>query len=252
MTEGRPNGPLHRWYIGRVRVIPALLSALAVVLIALPAAAAADTTPTCAEGPTTVAGITYGTTCADVIIAPAGVETVKGGGGNDTIVAGPLVAEEACPDGCHLGVGSQTFEGGPGDHAVYAEPGNDTPSAALATPSSSAGSATICCGAVRAMTAWRPASAPTRLTAKKATTTSAAIPPSTASSTAAAAPTPSATRPASRLASAGPDRACPVTSPNPAGSAGCGSNWGQAAKTPTTASLRTAAASTKSKSAPSR
>lgn len=94
-------------------------------LLAVPAADA-DTTPTCAEGPTTVGGTTYGTPCSDVIVAPAGVEDVKGGGGNDTIVAAPLTAESSCPSGCHLGVGSQTFEGGPGDDIVYGERGNDT------------------------------------------------------------------------------------------------------------------------------
>jgi Ca2+-binding RTX toxin-like protein len=61
-----------------------------------------------------------------VIVAPAAVEDVKGGGGNDTIVAAALTAESSCPGGCHLGVGSQTFEGGPGDDIVYGERGNDT------------------------------------------------------------------------------------------------------------------------------
>jgi len=89
-------------------------------------AAAADTTPTCAEGPTRVGDTTYGTPCADVIVAPPGVAEVKGGGGDDTIVAGPITAVASCPSGCHLGVGSQTFEGGPGDDVVYGERGNDT------------------------------------------------------------------------------------------------------------------------------
>jgi len=84
--------------------------------------AAADTTPTCAEGPTTVAGTTYGTPCADTIVASPRVAAVQGGGGNDTILA----AVAACPAGCHLGVGSQTFEGGEGDDVVFGERGNDT------------------------------------------------------------------------------------------------------------------------------
>jgi Ca2+-binding RTX toxin-like protein len=105
-----------------MRFLPAVLVAF---LLALPAAAGADTTPTCAEGPTTVGDTTYGTPCADVIVAPAGVEEVKGGGGNDTIVAAPIAASASCPGGCHLGVGSQTFEGGEGNDVVFGERGND-------------------------------------------------------------------------------------------------------------------------------
>lgn len=108
-----------------MRFLPIPLIALALSLPSV-AGANADTTPTCAEGPTRVGDTTYGTPCADVIVAPAGVEDVKGGGGNDTIVAAPLTAESSCPSGCHLGVGSQTFEGGPGDDVVYGERGNDT------------------------------------------------------------------------------------------------------------------------------
>jgi Ca2+-binding RTX toxin-like protein len=110
-----------------MRFLPALLIAYLLALLSLPGgAAAADTTPSCAEGPTTVGDTIYGTPCSDVIVAPAAVEDVKGGGGNDTIVAAPLTAESSCPSGCHLGVGSQTFEGGPGDDVVYGERGNDT------------------------------------------------------------------------------------------------------------------------------
>jgi Ca2+-binding RTX toxin-like protein len=83
--------------------------------------ATAGTTPTCAEGPTTVAGTTYGTPCPDTIVASPRVATVEGGGGDDTILA----AAAACPAGCHLGVGSQTFEGGEGDDVVFGERGND-------------------------------------------------------------------------------------------------------------------------------
>ncbi|HEX5593714.1 MAG TPA: calcium-binding protein [Solirubrobacterales bacterium] len=95
-------------------------------MLALPAAAGAGTTPSCAEGPTTVGDTTYGTPCADVIVVPAGVEDVKAGGGDDTIVPGPIAASTSCPDGCRLGVGSQTFEGGEGDDVVFGERGNDT------------------------------------------------------------------------------------------------------------------------------
>jgi Ca2+-binding RTX toxin-like protein len=73
-----------------------------------------------------VNGTTYGTPCSDVIVAPPGVEAVKGGGGNDTIVPAPITASTSCPDGCHLGVGSQTFEGGEGNDVVFGERGNDT------------------------------------------------------------------------------------------------------------------------------
>ncbi len=92
-------------------------------LVAQPAAGA--TSPTCAEGPTTAGGTTYGTPCADVIVAPPGVESVKAGGGDDTILAAPITAASDCPSGCHLGVGSQTFEGGAGDDVVFGERGND-------------------------------------------------------------------------------------------------------------------------------
>ncbi|HET8566890.1 MAG TPA: hypothetical protein VFL77_10505 [Solirubrobacterales bacterium] len=90
-------------------------------------AVAADATPTCAEGPIRVGDTTYGTPCSDLIVAPAGVEDVKGGGGNDTIVAAPIRASAPCPESCEfLGVGSQTFEGGPGNDVVFGQRGNDT------------------------------------------------------------------------------------------------------------------------------
>ncbi|HEX7278180.1 MAG TPA: calcium-binding protein [Solirubrobacterales bacterium] len=93
----------------------------------MPGSAPAATPPSCAEGPSTVGGTTYGTPCDDVIVASPAVAVVQGGGGDDTIVAGPITAaEESCPAGCFLGVGSQTFEGGPGDDVVYGERGNDT------------------------------------------------------------------------------------------------------------------------------
>src|SRR3954469_4442864 len=103
-----------------MRFLLALLVVSLLAVATLPAGgAAADATPSCAEGPTTVDGTTYGTPCADVIVAPAGVEDVKGGGGDDTIVAAPITASTgSCPSGCHLGVGSQTFEGGEGDDVV--------------------------------------------------------------------------------------------------------------------------------------
>jgi Ca2+-binding RTX toxin-like protein len=99
-----------------------LFCLVAVLALSSPTSAA---TPSCAEGPTTVGKITYGTPCADLIVAPAGVAAVRAGGGDDTIVAGPITSLASCPSSCHLGVGSQTFEGGEGDDVVFGERGND-------------------------------------------------------------------------------------------------------------------------------
>jgi len=106
--------------------LPGSLTAALLLLLCLPAggwavAASAPAPARCAAGPATIGDTTYGTPCADVIVAPASVETVKGGGGDDTILAAPVAA--AFP---YLGVGSQTFEGGPGDDVVYGQRGNDT------------------------------------------------------------------------------------------------------------------------------
>jgi Ca2+-binding RTX toxin-like protein len=109
-------------------LLGSLMAAL-FLLLCLPtsgSAAAASPTPSCAAGPTTVGDTTFGTPCDDVILAPAGVETVKGGAGDDTIVAAPVSAAAECPSGCFLGVGSQTFEGGPGNDIVFGQRGNDT------------------------------------------------------------------------------------------------------------------------------
>ncbi len=108
-----------------------LIAVVLLLLAVAPAAAGAEAGPTpspsCAEGPVTVGETTLGTPCADVIVASPQVATVRGGGGNDTILAGPIAAASApCPSGCHLGIGSQTFNGGPGDDVVYGERGNDT------------------------------------------------------------------------------------------------------------------------------
>ncbi len=111
------------------------LAATTCLLLCLPvtggvAAASAPVSPSCAEGPVRVGDTTYGTPCADLIVAPAGVETVRGGGGDDTILganSGPVAAiTGSCETGCHLEVGSQTFEGGPGNDVVYGDRGNDT------------------------------------------------------------------------------------------------------------------------------
>jgi Ca2+-binding RTX toxin-like protein len=95
----------------------------------LPTVVAADSgpAPSCAEGPVREGAEIVGTPCADHIVVPAGVATVDAGAGNDVIVPAPIpAAVESCPSGCHLGVGSQTFEGGPGNDVVFGERGNDT------------------------------------------------------------------------------------------------------------------------------
>jgi Ca2+-binding RTX toxin-like protein len=103
------------------------LAALLVVAVLAPAAGAAEAPPaSCAEGPVRIGDVTWGTPCADTIVAPPGVAAVRAGAGDDTIIAAPLTRASSCPLECHLGVGSQTFEGGPGDDVVFGERGNDT------------------------------------------------------------------------------------------------------------------------------
>jgi Ca2+-binding RTX toxin-like protein len=111
-----------------MRFLLGSLAAALFLLLCLPAAGvtAANPAPSCATGPTTVGDTTFGTPCDDFILAPPGVETVKGGAGDDTIVAAPLAAAAECPSGCFLGAGSQTFEGGPGNDIVFGQRGNDT------------------------------------------------------------------------------------------------------------------------------
>jgi Ca2+-binding RTX toxin-like protein len=104
-----------------------LLAAFAVGPLAAQAASGPVAPPSCSEGPQRVGDTIEGTPCADTIVAPPGVASVSGGGGNDTIVPGPISAAiSSCPSACRLGVGSQTFEGGPGDDIVFGERGNDT------------------------------------------------------------------------------------------------------------------------------
>jgi Ca2+-binding RTX toxin-like protein len=108
----------------RATVVLALGLALLAALLADDAAGASA--PSCAAGPERVGNTIHGTPCADVIHAPASVSAVYGGGGNDTIVPGPIAALTDCPEECRLGVGSQTFDGGPGNDTVFGERGNDT------------------------------------------------------------------------------------------------------------------------------
>ncbi len=112
-----------------MRFLPGALAAVLCLLLCVPApgrAATASPAPSCAAGPITVDDTTFGTPCDDVILARPGVETVKGGAGDDTIIAAPVAAAAECPSGCFLGVGSQTFEGGPGNDIVFGQRGNDT------------------------------------------------------------------------------------------------------------------------------
>jgi Ca2+-binding RTX toxin-like protein len=109
----------------------ASLTSALLLLTVLPSAAQAASAPasdpTCASGPERVGDTIVGTPCADVIVAPPEVEVVKGGGGNDTIVGSHTTAASGSPEtGLHLEVGSQTFEGGPGNDIVYGDRGNDT------------------------------------------------------------------------------------------------------------------------------
>jgi Ca2+-binding RTX toxin-like protein len=101
---------------------------VALLALATPVSASAaegSSSPSCAAGPSTVGDVTVGTPCDDRIVVAAGVARVEGGGGNDVILAPRSAADGSCPEGCHLGIGSQTFEGGPGNDVVYGERGND-------------------------------------------------------------------------------------------------------------------------------
>jgi Ca2+-binding RTX toxin-like protein len=101
------------------------LAALGVVAPRAEAAMPPGSAPSCAEGPARAGDAIEGTPCADTIVVPAGVASVNGGGGDDTIVPAPIGAVTDCPSACRLGVGSQTFEGGAGDDTVFGERGND-------------------------------------------------------------------------------------------------------------------------------
>jgi Ca2+-binding RTX toxin-like protein len=116
------------------RIWGGLVTIAALLLLAAPAGAApsaslaeeaaAIPTPSCAEGPTREGDVIVGTACADRIVVPPTVAYVDGGPGNDVIV-GSQTGAVSCPEGCHLSVGSQTFEGGEGDDIVYGDRGND-------------------------------------------------------------------------------------------------------------------------------
>lgn len=106
-------------------------AALAALVLALGSAAGAAAAPaggpSCAEGPTREGDTIRGTPCADTIVVPASVSYVNAGAGNDTIIGAQSAAVTGdCETGCHLLVGSQTFEGGPGNDIVFGDRGNDT------------------------------------------------------------------------------------------------------------------------------
>ncbi|HVV90039.1 MAG TPA: hypothetical protein VHB53_06055, partial [Solirubrobacterales bacterium] len=83
-------------------------------------------TPSCAEGPQREGEVIVGTPCADHIVVPPTVSYVNGGAGDDVIEGSLTTAASGdCEVECHLEVGSQTFEGGPGDDIVYGDRGND-------------------------------------------------------------------------------------------------------------------------------
>jgi Ca2+-binding RTX toxin-like protein len=104
------------------------LLAIAGVALAAPSVSAqVGAEPSCVEGPERVGDSIVGTPCADTIVAPPSVAAVDGGGGNDTIVSAPIAAGAPCTGECrHLGVGSQTFDGGPGNDVIFGDRGNDT------------------------------------------------------------------------------------------------------------------------------
>jgi Ca2+-binding RTX toxin-like protein len=118
-----------------MRSLPVALAAALLLLFSLPATGWAAATssppvPSCAAGPERSGDEIVGTPCADRIVVPASVEFVDAGAGDDTIVganSGPVAASTGTPEtGLHLEVGSQTFEGGPGNDVVYGDRGNDT------------------------------------------------------------------------------------------------------------------------------
>ncbi len=125
------------------RILRVAFVLLGLGLFAVPGAAAAPDaatlaaelpTPSCAEGPERQGEVIVGTPCADHIVVPPAVTYVDGGPGDDVIegslttsasTAAVTAASGNCEVECHLEVGSQTFEGGPGDDIVYGDRGND-------------------------------------------------------------------------------------------------------------------------------
>jgi Ca2+-binding RTX toxin-like protein len=110
-----------------VRRNPSLLAtSIAAFALSIAGAAPAGAAPTCEEGPQTVGSTIEGTPCADTIRAAPDVLAVNGGPGDDMIIPAAITAATPLAGEEWLGVGSQTFEGGPGDDLVFGERGNDT------------------------------------------------------------------------------------------------------------------------------
>jgi Ca2+-binding RTX toxin-like protein len=109
--------------MGRLLALPIALLVLALTPAASLASPGDLAAPSCAEGPQRVGDALEGTPCGETIVVPPGVAAVDGGGGDDTILA-PIAAAIPCEAIC-LSVGSQTFEGGPGNDVVFGERGND-------------------------------------------------------------------------------------------------------------------------------
>jgi Ca2+-binding RTX toxin-like protein len=118
-----------RSLLGGLAATTCLLLCLAVAG-GVAAASTSPVPPSCATGPARSGDEIVGTPCADRIVVPASVEYVDAGAGDDTIIganSGPVAAiTGSCETGCHLEVGSQTFEGGLGNDIVYGDRGNDT------------------------------------------------------------------------------------------------------------------------------
>jgi Ca2+-binding RTX toxin-like protein len=86
--------------------LPGLALMLAGLVLLLAPSVGGAQAPACAAGPERSGALIEGTPCADVIVAPLGVETVLGGGGGDTIYVTPA---------------ARAVEGGEGDDTIVGE-----------------------------------------------------------------------------------------------------------------------------------
>lgn len=129
-----PQGPIPS--SSAIKLARQLLIAVGVALVFLFAAFKASATAQddeCESAPTRMGERIEGTSCADVIVAPDGVEAVDGGGGADTIVAGSDVVEITGGPGDDELIGGPDvtyIAGGDGDDTIFgdhAPPGTDIP-----------------------------------------------------------------------------------------------------------------------------
>lgn len=119
--------PLHRGRAFARYAISTSIAAATILALAAFLSSPASAAPSCAEGPQRVGDTIVGTPCGDVIHAAPGISSVDGGAGNDTLLPAAITLAAPCDETCkHLGVGSQTFEGGPGNDVIFGERGNDT------------------------------------------------------------------------------------------------------------------------------